>query len=275
MRSISRRTVRRGFEELPDVDWDNPEALWDYYLEDVDFGDKTVLDPFMGGGTTIVEALRMGCNVIGSDLNPVAWFTVKKEIESVDIDDLQEAYDEIYESVGEEILEYYQTPCPDCDNMADAMYYFWVKEIECLNCGHDVPLFKGAITSLTPVPPTTATRMFSARTAGLSSRQTTILRRQRAWTTAAGISSCRRKGLLQARTIPVLIAVSGAKSLTLRNASGNLTPQMYAVEYYCSSCDDKGYKDPTDHDLELYERWQGIRGRMGRTAHPRAGPVPG
>jgi len=28
---------------------------------------------------------------------------------------------------------------------------------------------------------------------------------------------------------------------------------MYAVEYYCSSCDDKGYKDPTDHDLELYE----------------------
>jgi len=79
MRSISRRTGQESFEELPDVDWDNPEALWDYYLEDVDFGDKTVLDPFMGGGTTIVEALRMGCNVIGSDLNPVAWFTVKKD----------------------------------------------------------------------------------------------------------------------------------------------------------------------------------------------------
>jgi len=29
--------------------------------------------PFMGGGTTIVEALRLGCKVIGVDLNPVAW----------------------------------------------------------------------------------------------------------------------------------------------------------------------------------------------------------
>ena len=28
----------------------------------------TVLDPFMGGGTTIFEALRFGCKVIGNDL---------------------------------------------------------------------------------------------------------------------------------------------------------------------------------------------------------------
>lgn len=48
--------------------WDgDPKSLWDFYLEDVDFSGKVVLDPFFGGGTTIVEALRMGCNVVGSE----------------------------------------------------------------------------------------------------------------------------------------------------------------------------------------------------------------
>jgi tRNA G10 N-methylase Trm11 len=28
-----------------------------------------ILDPFMGGGTTVVEPLRLGCKVIGVDLN--------------------------------------------------------------------------------------------------------------------------------------------------------------------------------------------------------------
>lgn len=30
----------------------------------------TVLDPFMGSGTTLGEALKVGCNVIGCDINP-------------------------------------------------------------------------------------------------------------------------------------------------------------------------------------------------------------
>ena len=32
----------------------------------------TVLDPFMGGGTAIFEALRFGCKVIGNDLQPLS-----------------------------------------------------------------------------------------------------------------------------------------------------------------------------------------------------------
>ena len=39
----------------------------------------------MGGGTTVVEALRLGCKVIDIDLNPIAWFIVKTEIEPVDL----------------------------------------------------------------------------------------------------------------------------------------------------------------------------------------------
>lgn len=36
-----------------------------------------VLDPFAGGGAIPLEAMRLGCEVTASDLNPVAWFVQK------------------------------------------------------------------------------------------------------------------------------------------------------------------------------------------------------
>ena len=43
------------------------------------FGDKApkVLDPFAGGGAIPLEAMRLGCEVTASDINPVAWFILK------------------------------------------------------------------------------------------------------------------------------------------------------------------------------------------------------
>ena len=43
------------------------------------FGGKTprVLDPFAGGGAIPLEAMRLGCEVVASDLNPVAWFILR------------------------------------------------------------------------------------------------------------------------------------------------------------------------------------------------------
>ena len=36
-----------------------------------------VADPFMGGGTPLLEANRVGCEVIGYDINPMAYWIVK------------------------------------------------------------------------------------------------------------------------------------------------------------------------------------------------------
>ena len=36
-----------------------------------------VLDPFAGGGAIPLEAMRLGCEVTASDLNPVAWFILR------------------------------------------------------------------------------------------------------------------------------------------------------------------------------------------------------
>jgi putative DNA methylase len=116
--------------------------LWRYYARDVDLGGRIVLDPMMGGGTTIVEALRLGCRVVGADLNPVSWFIVKKEIDPVNPADLQAAFKGIDAKLGEQIRSRYVTKCPDCGQLATAVYYFWVKRVPCPVCGKPISLFQ-------------------------------------------------------------------------------------------------------------------------------------
>ena len=45
-----------------------------------------IADPFMGGGTPLLEANRLGCDVIGHDINPMSYWIVKQEIEHLDLD---------------------------------------------------------------------------------------------------------------------------------------------------------------------------------------------
>jgi len=44
-----------------------------------------IADPFMGGGTPLLEANRIGCDVIGYDINPMAYWIVRQEIEHLDL----------------------------------------------------------------------------------------------------------------------------------------------------------------------------------------------
>ncbi|MFC6613652.1 DUF1156 domain-containing protein [Halopenitus salinus] len=128
---------------IESVDMADPESLWELYPKDVRIGDKKILDPFMGGGTSLVEASRFGIEADGYDLNPVAWFVTKKQLDAgqSDVEELEEAFEQVKEDVADEILDYYKTPCPHGDHDADVMYNFWVKEVDCVSCGHDVPLF--------------------------------------------------------------------------------------------------------------------------------------
>ena len=128
------------------------EEFYRNHGDDPDTAGKVVLDPFMGGGTTVVEALRLGCRVIGIDLNPVAWFIVKTEIEPVGLDALQDAFERLAARpvawndgapLRETLLGLYQTKvAPDVE--ADVIYTFWVKHAICTDptCKREVPLFK-------------------------------------------------------------------------------------------------------------------------------------
>jgi len=88
----------------------------------------TILDPFMGGGTTVFEALRFKCNVIGNDLQPLSLFVTKALVEPVDEKAVNDALKKMESTVGEKIKKYYRTQCPVCGNTADLMYAFHVKK---------------------------------------------------------------------------------------------------------------------------------------------------
>jgi adenine-specific DNA methylase len=103
--------------------------------------DVTVLDPFAGGGTTLVEMNRLGADVIGYELNPVAWWTEKKSMDDVNLDVLEREFDRILEEVRNELGEYYTTIDPETGQECEVLYYFQSQRIPCLTCGEEVQLF--------------------------------------------------------------------------------------------------------------------------------------
>ena len=59
--------------------------LAECFFEANDFPGRIVADPFMGGGTPLIEANRVGCDVLGFDINPMAAWIVREEIEHLDL----------------------------------------------------------------------------------------------------------------------------------------------------------------------------------------------
>ena len=63
-------------------------------------------DPFAGGGSTLVEAARLGASVSGTDVDPLAVELVRHEIESFDEQAFGRAADRLFEFQREESSEY-------------------------------------------------------------------------------------------------------------------------------------------------------------------------
>jgi 16S rRNA G966 N2-methylase RsmD len=133
------------------------------HSQDPDTKGKIVLDPFMGGGTTIVEALRLGCKPVGIDLNPVSWFIVKTEVEPVALSDLDSAFERLSghqvawsgKPLRETLLSLYKTSGPwvwertnDLPD-SDIIYTFWIKSAICTSahCRKLVQLFSDYVVA--------------------------------------------------------------------------------------------------------------------------------
>ena len=109
-----------------------------------DFPGRTVADPFMGGGTPLLEANRVGCEVLGYDINPMAAWVVREEIESLDPAAYRREADALVEKLTVEIGAGYVTDCPIYgDSDVPVKYFLWVKTVDCEECGADIDLFPG------------------------------------------------------------------------------------------------------------------------------------
>ena len=105
-----------------------------------------VVDPFAGGGSIPLEALRLGCEAFASDLNPVACLILKVMLEDIPrhgpglAEDLRRVGGEIKAAAAKELAELYP---PDPDG-ATPIAYLWARTVRCEapKCGAEIPLMR-------------------------------------------------------------------------------------------------------------------------------------
>lgn len=103
-----------------------------------------VVDPFAGGGSIPLEALRVGCETFASDLNPVACLILKVMLEDIPqrgsklLEELRRVGAEIKQQAEKELAKFY----PKDPDGATPVAYLWARVVRCEspNCGAEIPL---------------------------------------------------------------------------------------------------------------------------------------
>lgn len=184
--SVFRSMLLAAAMKAPEDEAATAKAVWDvYYANHQKRGalqHLKVADIFMGGGTTIVEGSRLGMQMFGVDLNPVAWFIVKNEMAKADPDEVQALLDDIEREVKPQIMPFYACDCPRghkgkwtrlsdgqvMDGTFDPLklspaerpdyqykgpegiYVFWAKHGPCqvTGCGHRTPIMSTPVIAV-------------------------------------------------------------------------------------------------------------------------------
>jgi len=224
----------------------------DYFMSH-DLKDVVILDPFMGGGTTLAEANRLGAKVIGCDLNPVSFWIVRETLKPIDLKRLANYFKELEVNVGEKIKSLYRTTCTRCGTDADSVYVFWLRYINCMNCGERVHLFKrtflneGEMRNV-PLGPSNLATVFCPKCFQLNKWNGKknakcencdfVFDPQKETTFDEGYYSCSNCHTDRNSLIRTL------------QTQQKLKEKLLAIEYWCPTCQARLYKSPDNHDLE-------------------------
>lgn len=184
--SVFRSMLIAAATKAPEDKSHAAKLVWDNYYANHQkkgaFKDLQVADIFMGGGTTLVEGSRLGMQMIGNDLNPVAWFVVKQELANVDMDEVKKLIAAIEAEVKPQLMPYYYCDGPDgekgkwthisskkvmpsdfdplsiprekrCEYKyegPEVIYSFWAKHGPCqvTGCGHRTPIMKSPVMAV-------------------------------------------------------------------------------------------------------------------------------
>jgi putative DNA methylase len=114
------------------------------FYKPVRFPGSVVMDPFMGSGTTLGEALKLGARAIGRDINPVAHFLVRNALQHHDRRKIHGAFERLEREIAPRIRSFYRAKMPD-GRQVEALYYFWVKTLPCPGCLNEVDLFSSRV----------------------------------------------------------------------------------------------------------------------------------
>lgn len=184
--SVFRALLLAAAIKAPDDPSEAAKLVWNVYYGNHQakgtFKHLRVADIFMGGGTTVVEGSRLGMQMYGNDLNPVAWFIVKNELAQVDKAEVEALLAEIEAEVKPQIMPFYTCDCPrghkgkwtnvttrvempaDFDPLSlkpeerkdytyegpEVIYTFWAKHGPCsvTGCGHRTPIMSSPVMAV-------------------------------------------------------------------------------------------------------------------------------
>ena len=122
--------------------------LHEAFFDSNDLSGRRLADPFMGGGTPLIEANRLGCDVEGFDVNPMATWIVREEIEHLDLHAYERAATGLVDNLCDKVGANYRTVCPlygDAD--VPVKSFLWVKRLDCAACGEAFDLFPGYLVA--------------------------------------------------------------------------------------------------------------------------------
>jgi hypothetical protein len=98
----------------------NPRAR-DYYqprgLEGV-----MILDPMMGGGTTLHEALRLGAKVIGNDIDPIPVLQAKASLAALPLSEKAAIFNHFLTQLRLRLGRMFRTCCPACGGDSEIQF---------------------------------------------------------------------------------------------------------------------------------------------------------
>ena len=140
-------------KELSNKTWDDINAHLEttassieeliHQLGELKFGHRpTVGDCFSGGGSNVFEPARLGCDVYGSDLNPISGLLTWADLNIAGVDDLaikeiREFQRKVFDAVENQVLEWgIETNEKDFR----ANNYLYCLETICPECNYKVPL---------------------------------------------------------------------------------------------------------------------------------------
>lgn len=99
-----------------------------------------ILDPFCGGGVTVIESLRNRRKVIGVDLNPLAIFVTEMEATDINLKKLDNIFQKIEKNIAKKIQKYYFTKCPNCNQLTPFHWMKWSYIYKCPICKKNVEI---------------------------------------------------------------------------------------------------------------------------------------
>jgi putative DNA methylase len=116
----------------------SPREFWQAFGADCDPLKGTVVgDPFMGGATTLVEASRLGANVTGIDVDPLAVRVARVELAGLD----RKLFGVEAEALLTHLRELHADLYPGSEG-TEPLHYFRLRQAHCSECGQGSLMYR-------------------------------------------------------------------------------------------------------------------------------------